>query len=104
MRPVILTPGLDWRNWENLVSSVKTFKEQDDWKSSKNQVMALRQVLRDGPQAVLNFLIAHPSTRTGKPRSLFEIPGYPESANTGWIGRRCTCFDAIEMMDFYVKI
>ena len=28
----------------------------------------------------------------------------PDSATRGWIGDRCTCFDAIEAMDFFVPI
>lgn len=97
MRPVRLKPySTDWRTWPNYLSVLQTFKKQ--WSTRRNKALALREALREGPEAVQRFL-----TATGH-----ELPVLDESRDalqkTGWFGDTCGYFDAIEALDFYVPL
>lgn len=97
MRPVRLKAySTGWRTWPNFRSVLRTFKTQ--WKTRRNKALALREVLREGPEAVRRFL-----TATGE-----ELPVLDESKidfqETGWFGDTCGYFDAIEALDFYVPL
>jgi hypothetical protein len=99
MRPLRLgtTVDADWRSWETFTSIVSEFCSEK-WVERRNKVKALRDALRDGGEAVKEFLQAYTLP------DLPVIPGNPDSAKTGWIGQRCTCFDAIEAMEFFVPL
>jgi hypothetical protein len=61
--------------------------------------MDLREALRAGPETVEQFVTAY------KPHRLPEIKNNPTSSRrTGWVDKRCTCFDAIEAMDFFIPL
>lgn len=97
MRPVRLKAySIDWRTWPNFLSVLRAFKKQ--WETRRNKALALREVLRGGPEAVRRFL-----TATGQ-----ELPVLDKSKdalqNTGWFGDTCGYFDAIEALDFYVPL
>lgn len=97
IRPVRLKPySTDWRTWPNFLSVLRTFKTQ--WETRRNKALALREVLREGPEAVRRFL-----TATGQ-----ELPVLDKSKDalqkTGWFGDTCGYFDAIEALDFYVPL
>ncbi|MDA8333972.1 MAG: hypothetical protein M0Z41_03105 [Peptococcaceae bacterium] len=98
MRPVRLgqPTAADWRAWDQFKSTWRCIKE--DWAGRRNKVKELQEVLRKGPKAVQYFRQAY-----GLPR-LPTVPSDPESGQTGWSGRRCCCFDAIEAMDFFVPM
>lgn len=99
MRPLCLGPiGSDWRSWEVFVRILNDFRTKEDWIERRNKVKELQEVLRSGKDMVEQFLLAY-----GLP-ALPDIPSYSESAKTGWIGDRCTCFDAIEALDFFVPL
>jgi hypothetical protein len=55
-------------------------------------------VLREGPESVMQFLNGN------TPDKVPLIPGNLDSEKRGWIADRCTCFDAIEAMDFHVPL
>lgn len=98
MRPLRLgTSGTDWRSWETFTNIVREFRS-DRWLERRNKMKALRDALRDGGEAVREFLQAYTLP------DLPTIPGNPDSAKTGWIGKRCTCFDAIEALEFFVPL
>jgi len=99
MRPVRLGASVasDWHSWETFACIVAEF-QSEKWAERRNKIKALRDALRDGPDAVRQFLQAY-----GLP-DLPAVPGNPDSANTGWIGKECTCFDAIEALEFFVPL
>ena len=53
MRPIMLSDEYTWRNWNNFVMVFDKFK--DEWESSRNKMMALREVVREGPTATAEF-------------------------------------------------
>jgi hypothetical protein len=109
MRPLIMGSdiGPEWRTWDTFINIIDEFQgtlingqkagtTEIQW--SRNKLKTLRTVLREDPQSVEQFL------RGNKPDKLPVITGNPDSAKRGWIGDRCTCFDAIEALDYYVKL
>lgn len=99
MRPLRLDSSIssDWRSWETFTDIIKEFNS-DKWCERRNKMKALRDALREGEEAVQQFLQAYTLP------DLPTIPGNPDSAKTGWIGKRCTCFDAIEALEFFVPL
>lgn len=104
MRPVRLKKhSSEWRTWEGFTQVIKEFKEGNDWKERHNKVMALREVLRKASKdATKEFLSAY---------KLSQLPSFPEYsgqseqlAKDGWKDGICGYFDAIEAMDFYLKL
>ena len=98
MRPLRLDQSIksDWRSWNTFIDIMEEFL--NNWGDKQNKLMSLRDALRAGPEAVEQFVRAY------VPKKLPEIKTDPDSATRGWIGDRCTCFDAIEAMDFFVPI
>lgn len=101
MRPVLLRPeehdqtGRAW--FERVEKLVGTFQENPVWRDKRNKLKALREALREGPQAVEIF------RRNYELDQLPEvIPGDNQYRDDGWIvGKRCGYFDAIELLDHY---
>lgn len=109
MRPLSIGQSFepDGRTWDNFNKIINEFQNtttkdskfqsaDDQW--SRNKLITLREVLRKDPDSIQDFL------RGNKPDKLPAIPNNPRSAKEGWIGDRCTCFDAIEALDYYVKL
>jgi hypothetical protein len=71
--------------------------KRGDWYGRRNKVKALRDALRAGPDAVKVFV-----QTVGQP--LPPIPQRPEMKNQGWQGKECGYFDAVEALDFYVRL
>lgn len=104
MRPIRLKLYSDeWQNWEGFTKVINDFVSDKDWKDSKNKVLALREVLREGIDATKQFIINY---------RLAQLPRFlPESsrpsrglAREGWLNRVCGYFDAIEAMEFYLSL
>lgn len=97
LRPIRLQPIVnEWRTWENFQEIVCQFAKSPEWKGRRNKVMALRDVLRKGPDATREFLAAY---------RLKELPKYQEAegrlAEQGWLNNECGYFDAIEAIDYF---
>jgi len=104
MRPLLAgsaeAPGV-WRTWSTFEAIIDGFcDENGEWVQNRSKLKRLRRALRDGPDATEQFLrVATPGRR------LYEVPGMPDTAETGWIdGDRSTSFDAVEALDFYVPL
>ncbi|MEH2042485.1 Cas10/Cmr2 second palm domain-containing protein [Nostoc sp.] len=103
MRPLWLKRDDEWRTWSGFTQVVSEFKQGDNWRERQNKIMALREVLRQGCiEAVREFLLNY---------KLPNLPLFPESSSQseqlikqGWNNEICGYFDAIEAMDFYLKI
>jgi hypothetical protein len=99
MRPLRLGPpeGADWHSWQVFQDLVRGFTDPaKDWYGRRNKIKALRDALRDGPDATEQFL---------------ELIGaeLPEATQVqgvvhGWKGRECVYFDPIEAMEFFVPL
>jgi hypothetical protein len=99
MRPLrIGSIGSDWRSWDMFTHIIEDFRTKKEWTERRNKVNELGEVLRNGKSAVEQFLQAY-----GLP-PLPDIQSYPDASKTGWIGDRCTCFDAIEALEFFVPL
>jgi hypothetical protein len=94
MRPLRLTePKLDWRSWDQFSEILKVF--QNKWLDQRNKLIGLREPLRRGPHAVQQYRQSY---------SLSELPpiaDYRTMTTTGWQGKECGYFDALEALDFY---
>lgn len=99
LRPVLLQAATgEWRTWEYFVQIVEEFQKK--WGDRQNKVMALREVLRQGPEATEQFLHVY---RQG------VLPPYSEEigqqrdgfSQKGWLNGICGYFDPIEAMEFY---
>jgi hypothetical protein len=99
MRPLHLGhPASDWRSWQTFTRLMDEFQDKrGDWYGRRNKVKALRDALRAGPDAVKVFV-----QTVGQP--LPPIPQRPEMKNQGWQGKECGYFDAVEALDFYVRL
>ncbi len=95
VRPLPLRADGDWGNWPNFEHVVIELKESAA--EHLNKVMALREVLRDGPDSVKRFLLLYG-----------DLPQWEGAGDdmqaTGWVGDVCGYFDPIEAMDFYVPL
>src|SRR5690606_32517515 len=100
MRPVLIRPATNdqWRTWGIFRKLTRTFLNSPDWAGRRNKVLALREALRAGPDAVSQFL-----NNYGLP-ALPDIPSMPDMRSQGWQAGRCGYFDAIEATDFFVEI
>lgn len=97
VRPLRLRPaGREWRTWPGFVNVVREFKKQAE--GSHNKVIALREVLREGPEAVIKY--CHDFA--------YELPVLDATneslQKTGWHGDHCGYSDAIEALDFYTSL
>ncbi|NEP83697.1 MAG: hypothetical protein F6K39_39565, partial [Okeania sp. SIO3B3] len=99
MRPLALLEQPDsWRSWPVFEQVMHKFQTEKIWKGRRNKVKGLREALRAGPDAVIQFQAAYDVT-------LPTIDGnYPGLQDTGWAMQRCGYFDAIEATDFYVAL
>jgi hypothetical protein len=106
MRPLWLSHQDEWRTWAGFKHVTEDFIASEDWKERKNKVIALREVLRQGGDAVAQFLNVY---------KLDHLPTFPVQnglektlQKVGWVnekcGDQCGYFDAIEAMDFYLDI
>jgi hypothetical protein len=94
LRPLAINPPKpELRSWAMFEQILAAFKK-DPWRDKRNKLKALRNVLRQGPDATKQF------------RNQFGLDALPktlddnyDSLNTGWFDDWCVYFDAIEAMD-----
>ncbi|MCS3924845.1 hypothetical protein [Methanosalsum natronophilum] len=102
MRPVFVgDPGAPkWRTWDNFCKIISEFKGEE-WSKRKNKLKTIREKLPEGPDSVEKYLQFYElDEKPGLP----EIPNNPATRTSGWIGDTCTCFDAIEALDFFIPL
>ncbi len=103
MRPVFINnvEPPEWQTWNNFVDIMDVFNDRTDnngkkWKDSRNKLKFLREALLRGEEEVK------------RARKLYDLPLIPtvegHDSENGWIGDRCTCFDAIEAYDFFIPL
>lgn len=102
MRPLLV--GLDDQDHRDWGAFLKVWSEfnQREWRQSRNKRAALRDVLRQGENAVEQF--RHAYGKNGQPLELPQV-GKPSVGANGWIPqkgespKRCLHFDALEALD-----
>jgi hypothetical protein len=101
LRPLPLQePPGHWRSWAGFGRVAAEFVIGPDWRGKRNKVIALREALRGGPEAVVQFRRAY---------GLEKLPpwagGIGRLQDTGWDGAgRCGYFDAVEALDFFLPL
>ena len=98
-RPYLIkTPGKNINDWETFRKVVKTFQFSEDWTIRRNKLKGLREQFRLGADATENY------------RNLFDLPELPEFAGdagcrrSGWVGKTCVYFDALEVLDIFEDV
>ena len=88
-----------WRTWADFSKVVCDLNTDEKWKNKRNKIMKLRDVLRQGYEAVKQF------------RQLYRLESLPKFPNAdpklgeqGWWNETCGYFDAIEAMEFYIPV
>jgi hypothetical protein len=98
LRPLPLR-GTGWHSWPAFTKVVDKFLDkQGKWRGHRNKVIALREVLREGPETTKIFVKA-----LGEELPTLD-PANPDWQETGWVGGKCGYFDAIEALEFYVPL
>lgn len=105
MRPLRLgeSVGTDWRSWNTFAEEIISKFKGEEWEGKNNKIMHLREVLRNGPHEVEKFIKIYTDSLP-KEQPLPKIKNNEGSDKTGWVGNTCTCFDAIEALDFFVRL
>lgn len=101
LRPVALgaTPQDSGRTWTVIEKGIAEF-QGEGWAGRRNKVKALRDALREGPDAVEHFL-----TKFNEDHPLPEVgPLLLNWKGTGWQGRYCGYFDALELADWFIPL
>ena len=101
LRPVALqdNPAEPHRTWRVIEKGITEF-QGEGWAGRRNKVKALRDALREGPDAVKHFLTKF---NEGKPLPDVE-PSLTDWKNAGWQGGCCGYFDALELADWFVPL
>ncbi len=97
LRPVTLRNNTKAQQhaWPVVKRGVKAFQSKR-WFSKRNKVKALRETLREGGEAVVQF-------RTKYHQTLPDL-SVGDYQTTGWWSKTCGYFDAIEMMDWFIDL
>gem|GEM_PF-4802847 len=101
VRPVTLgaNPRDSGRTWTVIEKGITEF-QGENWAGRRNKVKALRDALREGPDAVRHFL-----TKFNENKPLPEVePSLPDWKTTGWQGGSCGYFDALELADWFIPL
>lgn len=99
LRPLAFqdTTAVKWNTWSAFKAMVARFNEKE-WADRHNKIKGIQAVLRDGSHAAEQFLTLYDLPK------LPEIPGNANAASTGWVGKQCICYDAIEALEFFVPL
>jgi hypothetical protein len=92
LRPVTLGNEGGVRSWGTVKRLTSAF--QNEWKDKRNKAKALRDALREGPEAVERFLKVYEQ----------KLPTLDGFSATGWNEKQCGYFDALELMDIYIPL
>jgi hypothetical protein len=101
-RPVTLTRlpfGSTASSWPTVEAGIRAF-QGPAWAERRNKVKGLRDALRAGPIAVERFRLRF----TADDPLPEVVPGAPNASRTGWDGKTCVYFDAIEAVDWYTEL
>lgn len=109
LRPVSLdkVAGHSQCSWPVIQAGVNIFQdmnlkpdEKPHWSTRRNKVKALRDVLREGPEAVCQFRVKF---NEGKqlPDVESSMTNWPDE---GWQGGLCGYFDALELLDWFIPL
>jgi hypothetical protein len=85
--------------WPVIWQGIEAF-QRADWAGRRNKIKALRDSLREGPQAVKHFLVTF-NKGEPLPQVLPQMKNWPSS---GWQGGYCGYFDAIELVDWFIPL
>lgn len=87
------------RSWKTIHKGIEAFRGPG-WKNRRNKLKALRDVLRDGPDAVKQFITHY---NEGNPLPVVFASNFDWSS-CGWQGKHCGYFDALELEDTWIDL
>jgi hypothetical protein len=98
-RPLVVTSPqgsslYTWRTWDSFLSQVQYFRQE--WRWGRNKLKDLRNILRDGKNAVQYFTRLH-----GELPIITGLETY-DANSTGWYADRCVYYDALEAEDLFI--
>jgi hypothetical protein len=101
LRPVTLkaNPEHSQRAWPVVAAGINAF-QGEEWVKRRNKIKALRDSLREGPDAVKHFIATFNNGQSLPP----VLPGMDEWPLSGWQGPYCGYFDAIELVDWFIPL
>jgi hypothetical protein len=99
LRPVSLGNERDVRSWDEIERLTLAF--QQDWADKRNKAKALRDALRNGPEAVKRFITVYLDSDDASQSKIPQLNGFEE---TGWKDGLCGYFDALELMDIHIPL
>jgi hypothetical protein len=102
LRPLFVSPqqNTHLRHWGVFEQAAWQFKYGEDWYERRNKVMALRETLRQGKDAVQHFLTRY-SLKTLPKVSTQQSDA---SQKDGFHDEYCLYFDAIEALDIFLPL
>ncbi|NOT61063.1 MAG: hypothetical protein HOP19_12665 [Acidobacteria bacterium] len=106
MRPLWLDGARDWHTLQNFNWLIAVFNFHKQFAGRRNKLKALREAMRNGPEAVQEFLKTYELSQE-KIIEALRLKNWDErqkSKFTGWIDDRCAYFDALEAMDHHFLI
>jgi hypothetical protein len=95
LRPVMLD-GAELHSWQTIEQGLNAF-QSDVWQDKRNKAKMLREKLREGPDAVAEFVTLYG-------QKLPSINGIHDGWGNDGSGNLCGYFDAIELMDLYLPL
>lgn len=102
LRPVSLDANSqhEYHAWPVVEKGIQVF-QKEEWAERRNKVKALRDALREGPDAVQHFRVAF---QQGSPLP-DVLPPKDNYQTTGWFNDgSCAYFDAIELADWFIPL
>ncbi len=87
------------RSWDEIERLTLAF--QQDWADRRNKAKALRDALRNGPEAVKRFITVYLDRDDASQSKIPQLAGFEE---TGWKDGLCGYFDALELMDIHIPL
>ena len=111
LRPVSLGGAGGVRRWETVRRGIDAFQGRD-WAERRSKVKALRDALREGPEAVRHFCLYFNRSADDADGLLPDVGRPRVSRERGWeadplsVGSasRCVYFDAVELFDHFVAL
>jgi len=103
LRPVIVGDAKAgsnfYRTWAAVEKSIEEL-QGENWAERRNKLKALRDALREGPEAVKYFRIKF---NEGKPLPRFDA-SCTNWEQSGWYSGYCGYFDALELVDWFIPL
>lgn len=101
MRPVFMQTE-NWNSWQNFTSFTHEFRFGEPWKDRRNKIKDLREALRAGKSAVVEFTRLY--GKLPMPIGIKAQDKVDDMIQNGFFDDTCAYFDAVEATDFFIPL